>query len=221
MTRIKAENRIGQKFGRLVVKLIARREGVKSRAVALCQCECGKQKEVRVDALISGKTLSCGCLNSENITGQVFGALYVVKKLKNKNKNNQHLYDCICGCGEHSIVLATSLLTGNTTTCGCRMTSAGFKHGVAGSPFYKRYQSMVARCYNKGHHNYKNYGGRGVFVCDKWKNDIGAYVKWCLDNGLHKNKKLQVDRIDNDGPYDPSNCRLVTSAENLKNRRVH
>lgn len=84
-------------------------------------------------------------------------------------------------------------------------------------PLYYTHNAMLYRCYNPKSTAYKNYGGRGIKVCDEWKNSRVSYVKWCLANGYKKG--LQLDRINNDGNYEPSNCRFVTPKENSSNRR--
>ena len=79
------------------------------------------------------------------------------------------------------------------------------------------YDSIKQRCYNPKRENYERYGGRGITMCDEWRADSSAFIRWALDNGYCDG--LQLDRIDNDGQYSPENCRWVTPSENCRNTR--
>jgi hypothetical protein len=80
---------------------------------------------------------------------------------------------------------------------------------------YNIWNGIKVRCYNKNRKDYYRYGGRGIVMCDKWKNNPESFIKWALNNGYRDD--LQIDRIDNDGPYSPKNCRFVTHVENMRN----
>ena len=84
-------------------------------------------------------------------------------------------------------------------------------------PLYKRYYSMKARCYNKNSQAYSNYGGRGIKICDEWLSDFMNFYNWAMENGY--NEKLTLDRINNNGNYEPSNCRWITDYEQRFNKR--
>lgn len=90
--------------------------------------------------------------------------------------------------------------------------------GIANHPAYKRWANMVSRCHNPKTPCFHHYGGRGIFVCEEWRRSSAAFIEWAMRNGFSPG--LQIDRIDNDGPYSPENCRFVTQAENLENRRA-
>lgn len=92
------------------------------------------------------------------------------------------------------------------------------KHGYFGTKIYKLWGTIKYRCYNQNYRYYHRYGGRGIVVCDEWKNDALAFINWALANGYSDG--LQIDRINNDGNYEPSNCRFVTSQENNLNRSL-
>ncbi len=92
------------------------------------------------------------------------------------------------------------------------------KHNLCSHPLYSIANAMHQRCYNKKRKGYKNYGGRGIKVCDEWLNDKEAFINWSLDNGWEKG--LTIDRIDNDGDYEPDNCRFVTRQAQMYNTRL-
>lgn len=89
-------------------------------------------------------------------------------------------------------------------------------HGLSRTPQYKLWQGMIARCERPETKDYHRYGGRGIKVCAEW-HDKKTFIQWCLDNGWQKG--LQLDRIDNNGDYCPTNCHFVTPKDNMKNRR--
>lgn len=109
-------------------------------------------------------------------------------------------------------------------SCGCHLGGwakgkppANKVHNLSLSNLYTVWLSMKGRCYRPSAQGYKNYGGRGIYVSDKWRNDFTAFSEWCHANGYGRG--LQLDRIDNDGPYAPENCRWVTRSANNANRR--
>lgn len=90
------------------------------------------------------------------------------------------------------------------------------KHGLSKSKLYRVFNSMKQRCYNKNNEKYKNYGGRGIIICDEWLQDRKTFFDWAFENGY--NDTLTIDRIDVNGNYDPDNCRWVTNNEQMWNR---
>uniref|UniRef100_A0A6M3J1L0 Uncharacterized protein n=1 Tax=viral metagenome TaxID=1070528 RepID=A0A6M3J1L0_9ZZZZ len=107
-------------------------------------------------------------------------------------------------------------------SCGCsswKLISAGVtKHGKSKSSLYSVWHGMKTRCYNKNVLNHKHYGARGIIVCKEWINNFELFQNWALENGYKKG--LQIDRIDNNGNYNPSNCRFVSQKENMRNNRA-
>jgi hypothetical protein len=91
------------------------------------------------------------------------------------------------------------------------------KHGLRSHPLYMIHRDMINRCYLKTRLCYKNYGGRGITVCEEWRNDVKAFYDWAISNGWRKG--LEIDRINNNGNYEPSNCRIATAKINAQNRR--
>ena len=142
--------------------------------------------------------------------GKIIGMLTVLQRV-GRNSSNAALWKCQCSCGNVAVISQPVLAKNKRANCGC----AKFQKGSM-DPMYPRWKSMRERCTVKKSHAYKNYGGRGIKVCDEWL-DFHAYKKWALDNGYEKH--LHLDRIDNAKGYSPENCRFVTPQANLSNRR--
>ena len=112
-------------------------------------------------------------------------------------------------------------------SCGCKTNmlisesligqQRNYKHGESGTRLYTIWVNMKQRCYNSKTDNYEIYGGRGITICDEWFNSSEMFIKWSLSNGYKEG--LQINRINNDGNYEPSNCDWVTAKENCNNRR--
>lgn len=126
----------------------------------------------------------------------------------------------ICHCGIEKEYRLRQIVNGLAKSCGCRRAEAmraNFtKHGKSKHPIYKAWWGMKDRCYAKNNHHYKNWGARGIVMCDEWLNNFQAFYDWAIANNW--NKGLELDRIDNDGNYEPSNCRWVTTKVNTRNR---
>lgn len=118
-----------------------------------------------------------------------------------------------CECGSVKEYRQRYITTGHTKSCGCYCKT----HGLARTPIFKVWQSMKERCYNSNHSAFKGYGDRGITICDEWLKDVAVFAKWALENGWRQG--LQIDRINNDLGYSPSNCRVVTAKINMRNKR--
>lgn len=149
------------------------------------------------------------------LVGERFGKLIAVYELSRWKRRKK--YFCVCDCGGSSVTTANRLKSGNTRSCGCEKRTAAVTHGYNGTAVLRVWDDMKARCYRKSHKNYHNYGGRGIGVCDEWRKDAATFIAWAFSNGWKKG--LQIDRRNNDGDYDPKNCRFVSSYTNIHNRR--
>lgn len=161
--------------------------------------------------------------------GDVFGRLTVIGPgpfVKEKNGKRRRTLKCLCACGVLTFVRHSSLISGNTTSCGCfhkeiaaeNARTLGLRHGRYGTPEYKAWQSMKNRCYLTTHDSYKNYGGRGITVCDRWRSSFEAFFE---DMGVKPGPGYSLDRIDPNKPYEPGNCRWATSKQQMNNRRAN
>lgn len=166
-----------------------------------------------------------------DLTGHRYGRLLAVR-FEKTGKHYTNYWKCICDCGNVSTVSIAALRSGGTKSCGClsrekivmRRTKHGETKGPAGQkknyhPLYGVWCSMRSRCFCETDHAFKNYGARGISVCQEWINDFLAFKNWCLFNGWRKG--LQLDRVDNNGNYQPDNCRFVTPKVNCNNKRVN
>ncbi len=141
-----------------------------------------------------------------------------------KIKHRYGLYKCgFCGTEFKSII--NDVKRGNTKSCGCyqkRQTSESQKtHGLIGTRLYDIWSKLKGRVLNPKHKQYNDYGGRGITICDEWKNDFKSFYDWAISNGYEENKGLSIDRIDNDGNYCPENCRWTTSIIQSRNQRIY
>lgn len=122
----------------------------------------------------------------------------------------------LCGCGKPFKVLKSNAVSGHTRSCGCLKHRLPSYHGMRGTPIYSSWDSMVQRCTNPKSAHYRNYGGRGISICPEWR-DFKAFHAWAIANGWSEG--LEIDRRDNNGNYEPGNCRWATHAENNRNKR--
>lgn len=151
----------------------------------------------------------------KDLTGQKFGKLQVVKY--SGIKNHRAMFECVCDCGNTKIIQGQLLLRGTTRSCGClaEHNTDRTTHGMSKTHIYGVWNTMKMRCYNKNAQRYSLYGARNIKVCDSWKNDFMNFYNWAIANGYKEG--LTLDRIDNNGNYEPSNCRWVDQKVQMNN----
>jgi hypothetical protein len=202
----------GKRFSQLVVIKLSRVDDY--GAWWLCRCDCGKEKVIRASTLKSGEVKTCG--HRMDLSGERFGKLLVIGKDTSEQigKRKRVKWVCLCDCGRYTSVSTDNLKYGNTTSCGCLKLTCSVTHGLTGTPTYKVWDHIIQRCNNPNNKKYKDYGGRGITVCEEWL-DFNNFVK---DMGI-KPDGLEIDRVDNSRGYYKDNCRWTTHIENNRNRR--
>jgi len=187
-----------------------------------------RKEEVQGPNAVGHKTAS----NFHDLTGMRFGILTVVSRAENKTRRKSTssgkyvrgiivCWNCVCDCGKAKVMRSCSLISGKSVSCGCvgaaHRLEATTKHNGCKTRLYRIWAAMLTRTRNPKAKFYYCYGGRGISVCDEWKNDFASFMNWSLSHGYQDN--LSIDRINNDGNYEPSNCRWATAKEQQSNKR--
>lgn len=150
----------------------------------------------------------------QDITGMTFGRLFV-KGYAGK-RNGQHSWNCVCACGEQKEVYGGNIKRGLSRSCGCSQRRGNTQHGMSRTPEYGIWKGIINRCYNKNEKAYPNYGGRGIEMCNEWRQSFMAFYEHI---GERPSQDYTVDRIDNDGNYEPGNVRWATRKTQSRNTR--
>jgi len=150
-----------------------------------------------------------------DLTGQTIKNFKIIKFLR--RENNQTIWLCKCICGNYKEVSTSTLRKKDCYGCGC-MKGKIHKYKYVDKKLYKKWNHMISRCTNESDISYKNYGARGIKVCTEWLNSFDNFYEWAINNQYKEG--LEIDRINTNGNYEPSNCRFVTRLDNSRNRRV-
>jgi hypothetical protein len=161
------------------------------------------------------------------LKGQRFGRLIAIEEKPNRDNQGYVRWLCKCDCGNEKAVRGSHLIRKQVKSCGCLRHDVGkakihyaiakvLKHGKSESRLHQIWRSMKQRCLNPRKSHYKYYGGRGILICKEWLTNFATFYFWATINGYSDN--LDIDRIDNDGNYEPNNCRWITKEENSRRR---
>ena len=153
-----------------------------------------------------------GITAKKDMIGKKYGILTIISEVEKRNKNNHILYNVRCDCGKEKQVLGSSLRSGSSRSCNKCYLLTG-THGMWKSKEFSIWSSMKDRCYNPNNPRYKNYGGRGIIICDRW---INSFKNFYLDMG--NSNGLSIDRIDVNKNYEASNCRWANAKTQARNR---
>ena len=192
----------------------------KNASFWLCRCECGAESTVEGYQLTSGRSRQCGRCGRqrkpEDVTGMQFNSWTVLRYDEKRKK--QHYWICRCACGREASVRAPELKNGGSKQCrSCGTSNRDDCDGHSKTPEYMIWHYMMQRCENPNSTHYSYYGGRGITVCDRWRESFADFLE---DMGSQPTPQYSLDRFpDNNKGYEPGNVRWATHTEQMRNRR--
>lgn len=217
----KLDDLTGKIYGTLTV--IGRaRNGAGRKVRWHCRCECGRKTTTHATDLRTGHTKSCAtCSKLDDLTGRKFGRLTILRRGPD-NFQDEIQWLCRCDCGSKIVTVRGShLKTGNTRSCGCLqpeiVSQVNRKHGMWESPEYANWEAMKQRCQNPKSSGYRYYGGRGIKIAPEFQN-FEAFFAYM---GPRPKGCNSIDRIDNDGDYEPGNVRWTNQRQQMRNTRAN
>lgn len=195
-----------------------------------CRCTCGGEKWIRRDRFINKEVVSCGCL--DHYVKIPDDSRLVIVRSETRFRPNGKPYIkslCRCSCGTEKWIDKFKVMSGRARSCGCLMKenqqNHPVDHGGYKSRLYKRWLLMRSRCHYQKDASWNDYGGRGIVVCEEWRNSFKAfrdYILPLLPEGTEDiPHELQIGRCNNNGNYEPGNVELQTQSKNMRNTRVN
>jgi hypothetical protein len=149
------------------------------------------------------------------------GMMYATENSKERKRFG--IYECGF-CGNEFKANTSDIKSNKIKSCGCyhklKVKEVNTKHNLVGTKLYNVWKDIKRRTLNPKHKYYLDYGGRGITICEEWKNDFKSFYDWAMSNGYEENKGLSIDRINNDGNYCPENCRWTTPTIQARNQRI-
>jgi hypothetical protein len=211
---------LGQTFGHWTVVALAR-VIIPSQQFWTCECSCGNRRDVRSDNLLNGRSRHCGCSKSprwEDLSGKVYGRLTVVAfdHVTPYRHGTRTYWRCKCSCGTEKIIRSDGLKGGDNVSCGCKKVEQLTTHGDTGTPEHSAWLALFDRCRNPNNESFKDYGARGINICERWEN----YENFLADMGRKPTPKHSIERVRNNDGYQPDNCVWLPMREQSYNRRT-